>query len=470
MHSTIQHSFEAEEGSRDDSMAVNLLKSLSSAPNRKPDNMDLSDIVENREDEASNQKQDSTPLQEGSEGKDESEHDQTTPEEAANETNQSVNGLRKSGVSVLLEVYSSKSKPQKNSSSKKPTHSKTFSKDLKEKTEYMNWIYKDKRPTKEDINKLILQKDEGLPDQVLIEAINKLKIDIEKIMAKASERGQAVLGAQQTQSLLEKSISELDCQIKQYGAINETNRNQIIENTKLMDKHRAELKEKKLRLKESTPKATQPKKVDKEQEAKEKKKQEKSKQNQILTLNLELETKRRCLQAEVEKIKFIDLKGQEISVLIDGISLHKESDLLLKKFIDELSIRRGQVLEKDNEVEYIEGNLMRDRHFILTKMEEKKKQVAVFQAELDHEIKKAKDSIQQKESEKGRPVLHTVELPEMDYNMNQYRFEAPHPRIKVFEEDMSQFSQSTANSRNSVAFASPQMQAQIPCQTECLQI
>lgn len=452
----MQHSFEGEEGSREDSVAGSLLKTLGPSLGRKPDNMDLSDIVENRDDEGSNRKHDSSPLQEGSEEKEESENDLTTPEKPGNDTNQSVNGLRKSGGSVLLEVYSNKSKPLKNSSPKKKCPMKSFSKELRAKTEHMNWIYKDKKPTKEDINGLIGLKDEGLSDQVLVEAINKLKIDIEKMNEKASERGQVVKGVQQTQTLFGKAIGELEAQIKQYGAINEENRNQIIANTKLMDKHRSELKVKKERLKDSTANISGTKKVERELEAKEKKKKEQSKLNQILKLNLELETKRMGVQAEVDKIKFIDLKGQEINVLIDGISMNKESDLLLKKFVEELSIRRGQVLEKDTEVEYIEGNLMRDRHYILAKMEQKKQQVAAYQAELDAEIRRARQAVQA-EAGKGRQPSQAVELAELNYNMYQYRFEGPRQPVKVFEEDMSQFSQSTTHSRNSVV-GGPQMQ------------
>jgi hypothetical protein len=345
---------------------------------------------------------------------------------------------------------------------------------VSESTQY-DWIYKDRPAAKEEIAAILSSESQAVTVDILLDVISKLKIDLDRLAPKETKDINSLTVKQTEEDSVRYELQSLNREIEQYLSIAETDRNEILSNTKLLDEQKRKAKGAKDKKRSSkSPNPFTNNRLNKSAgnielshltedsvfttDSPQKVIRPKSPQAKIAdakTLNATLTQKRLELQEELDsKLKpDLELHGGEFKALKE--TLNKiSSDTTVKLFSDNMEALLNQIATKKEGLDFVEGNMMRERHFILNQLGDKKeallKAETEFQSLLDAGItrveREKKKALQLKEEQKRQTAL-MYDDPYLQPNQNQFNFQSPAvAEVKQFDEDMSQFGRSTNSS------------------------
>ena len=309
------------------------------------------------------------------------------------------------------------------------------------------WLYKDRLATREDVEAL-LRLGDNVTETVLADALLKLKTDMERIEGGAvspleSPSKRSPRATQFASTIQVEQVEELEKNLRKelegvlhmqsdMAAVADEDRETILRNTKEIDRLRAKVTEdKKLTEKNGGVKLQTPQ----EKSIKAKVTELKNKNNELVQKRSEL-MGHLALDAEGE-LSLTDAAYLGYREQLNSIAKHNS---LAETFAKKVAVLENQIETKSKGLEYVEGNIMRDRHYILEKLQEKRVALQATEKELNELFK----SVKAQEEDKIRALNKVPEVDPLAFERNpegkQYQFEVPGSgKGKVFDEDMSQF-------------------------------
>ncbi len=282
------------------------------------------------------------------------------------------------------------------------------------------WIYRNKACSHSDVAALL---NADVNEHLLVDAISKLKIDISKVAAKPLPSSQA-----KTQLL------QLDRDVDQLVRRSDLDRETILQNLKMLDNKPPRFFNN--RSSASSPSVSPMTAVGEKSPA-----DTAARKNALTRLAVD----RAALQQAVDSLDSLDLEDEAVCSGLAAIhSLADSNAAMAASQVDALC---KQIAVKRDNLEFVEHNMMRDRHFILDKLCAKREEIKLLE---DHCHKLLEEA---RQAAAKLPLAREAQLPPEDSPLpaDAFAFDKPAFGVRVFEEDMSKYSHKTYSHRDDVS-------------------
>ena len=281
------------------------------------------------------------------------------------------------------------------------------------------WIYKNKICSHNDVAALI---SADVNEHVLVDAISKLKIDISKVAVRPQPSLQT-----------DEKLQLLDRDIEKFVRLSDLDRATILDNLKLIDNTQRRFFNN--RSSASSPSASPM------TAAGEKPSIDATAQKNALT---RLALDRSSLQQTVDALDDLDLEAEAVRSALAAIrDMPDDNAAMAATQIDALC---KQIAVKRDNIEFVEHNMMRDRHFILEKLGAKREEIKQLEDRCDEIFADLRRTATKQQSSPQPPPKQ-----EPPVALDSYAFDRPVYGVRVFEEDMSMYSNKSYSHRDDIS-------------------